>query len=159
GRKPALGPVAPGLRLVPVDECHRRVRRELIDFVVAPPRPAATVGFDPVDRPLGGQAPPPGPARPPPQIPPAVTAPFYESCELGVRHRRFGNPERRDLELVGPLLVIEDEALGGGRAKTPAPAGHLDVASPRAGAMRCRAPKAFRPRISERLSRIDERLD
>src|SRR5262249_57937531 len=40
-----------------------------------------------------------------------------------------------------------------------APAGHLDVASPRAGAMRCRLAKTFRPRISERLSRIDERLD
>ena len=43
-------------------------------------------------------------------------------------------------------------------AERPAPAGHLDVARPRAGAMRCRTPKTFRPRISERLSRIDERL-
>src|SRR5262249_41890358 len=30
---------------------------------------------------------------------------------------------------------------------------------PRAGATRCRPPKTFRLRISERLSRIDERLD
>src|SRR5262249_57238830 len=88
-----------------------------------------------------------------------IPAAFYESCELGVRDRRFGNPERRDLDLVSPLLVIEDEAVGGGRAETPAPAWHLDVASPCAGAMRCRTPKAFRSRISERLSRIDERLD
>src|SRR5262249_57945752 len=69
------------------------------------------------------------------------------------------NPERRDLDLVGPLLVVEDEPIGHGRAEPPAPAGHLDVASPRAGAMRCRLAQTFRPRISERLSRIDERLD
>src|SRR5262249_11953327 len=68
-------------------------------------------------------------------------------------------PERRDLDLVSPLLVVEDEAIGGGRAEPPAPAEHFDVASPRAYAMRCRTPKTFRPRVSERLSRIDERLD
>src|SRR5262245_61710546 len=54
GREPALGPVAPGLRLVPIDECDRRVRGKLFDFVVAAPRPAAAVIFKPVDRLLGG---------------------------------------------------------------------------------------------------------
>src|SRR5262249_60422659 len=48
-----LGPVAPGLRLVPIDECHRRVRRQLIDFVVAAPRPDVAVMLKPVDRLLG----------------------------------------------------------------------------------------------------------
>src|SRR5262249_13662091 len=159
GRKPALSPVAPGLRLVPIDKCHRRVRRQLIDFVVAAPRPAAAVMLKPVDRLLGGEALAPGPARRAPEFPSAIAAAVYEGGELGVRDRRLGNPERRDLDLVGPLLVVEDEPIGGGRAELPAPAGHLDVTSPRAGAMRCRTPKTFRLRISERLSRIDERLD
>src|SRR5262245_17537394 len=159
GRKPALGPVAPGLRLVPVDECHRRLRRQLIGFVVASPRPATLVFFKPVNRLLGGDALAPGPAHRAPEFPSAIAAAVYESGELGVRDGGLGNPERRDLDLVGPLLVVEAEPTGRGRAEPPAPAGHLDVASPRAGAMRCRLAQTFRPRISERLSRIDERLD
>src|SRR5262249_41433352 len=125
GRKPALGPVAPGLRLVPVDECHRRVWRQLIDFVVAAPRPAAASMLNPVARLLGGAAPAPGPPRRGPEFPSAIAAAVYEGGELGVRDRRLGNPERRDLDLVGPLLVVEDEAIGGGRAELPAPARHL----------------------------------
>src|SRR5262249_57148650 len=74
GRKSGLGPVAPGLRLVPIDESHRRVRRELLDFVVAAPRPAATVILEPVDRLLGRYALAPGPARGAPEFPSAITA-------------------------------------------------------------------------------------
>src|SRR5215813_12706741 len=158
GRKPALGPVAPGLRLVPSDERHRRVRRELLDFVVAAPRPAAAVILEPVDRLFGRYALAPGPTRGAPEFFSAITAVADERGELGIRNRSFGNPERRDVDLVRPLLVVENEALDGGRAEAPAPAGHLDVASQRAGTMACRTPKIFRPRISERLSRIDERL-
>ena len=159
GRKSALGPVAPGLRLIPIDERHRRVRRELLDFVVAAPRPAAAVILEPVDRLLGRYALAPGPARRAPEFPSAITAVVDERGELGIRNRGLGNPERRDVDLVRPLLVVENEAIGGGRAEPPAPAGHLDVASPCPGAMTCRIAKTFGPRVSERLSRIDERLD
>src|SRR5262249_7976221 len=159
GRKPALGPVAPGVRLIPSDERHRRVRRELLDFVVAAPRPAAAVILEPVDRLFGRYALAPGPTRGAPEFPSAINAVTDERGELGIRNPSFGNPERRDVALVCPLLVIEDEALDGGRAEPPAPAGHLDVAAPCAGTMTCRTPKIFRPRESERLSRIGERLD
>src|SRR5262249_53924330 len=76
GRKPALGPVAPGLRLVPVDECHRRVRRGVIDLVVAPPRPAAPLVFAPLDRLLGPTARPPGPGPPRSELPGGSTRRF-----------------------------------------------------------------------------------
>src|SRR5262249_61198919 len=95
GRKPALGPVAPGLRLVPVDECHRRLRRQFIGFVVAAPRPAAVGFFKPVNRLLGGEALAPGPARRAPEFPSAIAAAVYESREFGVRDGGLGNPERR----------------------------------------------------------------
>src|SRR5262249_18350014 len=85
GRKPALGPVAPGLRLVPVDECYRRVRREPIDVFVAPPRPAAPVVFYPIDPPPRGPALAPGPPPPPPRIPPPATPAF--SVKLDIRRR------------------------------------------------------------------------
>src|SRR5262249_6942532 len=41
--QPALGPIAIGLRLVPVDESYRGVRRERFDFVVVAPRPAVAL--------------------------------------------------------------------------------------------------------------------
>src|SRR5262249_61389603 len=126
----------------------RRGGRQLIDFAVAAPGPAAAVFFKPVNRLLGGDALAPGPAHRAPEFPSAIAAAVYESGELGVRHRRLGNPERRDLDLVGPLLVVEDEAIGAGPASPPAPAGHLDVASPRARAMRCRLAEPFPPPLS-----------
>src|SRR5262249_32276415 len=100
---------------------------------------------------LGGEALAPGPARRAPEFPPAIAAAVYESRELGVRDRRLGNPERRDLDLVGPLLVVEDEAIGGGRADPPPPAGHLDAASPRTPPplLECVAP---RPRLPVRAN-------
>src|SRR5262249_45243906 len=82
GRKPALGPVARGLGLVPVEEGPRRVGGGFIVFVEAPPRPAPPVVFDPVARLLGGWALAPGPPRRAPESPSAITAAFYESCEL-----------------------------------------------------------------------------
>src|SRR5262249_43378701 len=85
GRKPALGPVPPGLRLVPVAEGPRRLRRQFIGFVVAAPRPAAVVFFKPVTRLLGGEALAPGPARRAPEFPSAIAAAVYESGEFGVR--------------------------------------------------------------------------
>src|SRR5712671_2989166 len=68
GREPALGPIAPGLRLVPVDERHRRMRGELLDLAVASPGPAAAVVLHPVDRPFGRRAFAPGPARGAPEF-------------------------------------------------------------------------------------------
>src|SRR5260221_4925741 len=82
GRKPALGPVAPGLRLIPIDERHRRVRRELLDFVVAAPRPAAAVILEPVDRLLGRYALAPGPGRRAPEFPAAINAVVDETGGL-----------------------------------------------------------------------------
>src|SRR5262249_25430825 len=50
GGQPALGPVAVCLRLVPVNEGYRGVRRERFDFVVAAPRPAVALVIEPVGR-------------------------------------------------------------------------------------------------------------
>src|SRR5207237_5778519 len=143
GRKFALGPVAPGLRLIPIDERHRRVRRELLDFVVAAPRPAAAVMLEPVDRLLGRCALAPGPARRAPEFPSAITAVVDERGELGIRNRGLGNPERRDVDLMRPLLVVDIEAIGGGRAEPPARAGHLDVDTPSPAEVACRTVAVF----------------
>src|SRR5262249_22953163 len=128
-------------------------------LLVAAHPPAAPVVRDPEPALPPPYARAPGPPRGAPKSPSAITAVTDERGELGIRNRSFGNPERRDVDLVCPLLVVENEALGGGRAEPPAPAGHLDVAAPCAGTMTCRTPKIFRPRESERLSRIGERLD
>src|SRR4051812_32059475 len=53
----------------------------------------------------------------PPAPPPALTAPIAtvidERRELHVRDRRGGDPERRHLDGMRPLLVVEDERLAG----------------------------------------------
>src|SRR5262249_24754980 len=75
GGQPALGPVAVGLRLVPVDEGYRGVRRERFDFIVVAPRPAAALVIEPVGRMLPTRALPPLPPRPPPQFPTPLPPP------------------------------------------------------------------------------------
>src|SRR5262249_14333761 len=123
------------------------------------PRPAAALIAEPVDRMLGGYALAPVPARRAPEFPPAIAALLYERGELGVADGGFGDAERCDFDGVRPLLIVENEAIGRRRTELPAPAGHGDIALPRAGAIGGRTGEPVRPRISKRLARIGERLD
>src|SRR5262249_29372102 len=78
GRRPALGPVAQALCLVPVDECHGSMGWERLDLVVATPCPGAAVVLEPIDRPLGTGALAPSPARRVPEFASAIAAGFDE---------------------------------------------------------------------------------
>src|SRR5262249_47531457 len=88
--QPALGPIAIGLRLVPVDESYRGVRRERFDFVVVAPRPAVALVIEPVGRMLRPRARAPLPSRHAPEFAALIAALLHEGGELGVRDRRFG---------------------------------------------------------------------
>src|SRR5262249_16400143 len=96
GGQPALGPVAVGLRLVPVDESYRGVRRERFDFVVVAPRPAVALVIEPVGRMLRPRARAPLPSRHAPEFAALIAAPLPQAAQLGARDPRFGDPARRD---------------------------------------------------------------
>src|SRR5262249_61229680 len=105
--QPAFGQAAPGVRLVPVDECDRRVRSQRLDPAEAAPMPDAAVLREPVGGPLGTCALAPKPTFDAPKFFRAITVGFHKSCEFGIRDRGLGNAERRNLGLMRPFLIVE----------------------------------------------------
>ena len=69
---------------------------------------------------------------PAPQLAALVASILHELHELEVGHGRARDPERLDVHVVGPLLVVEDERGRGRRAQPKGPAGHGHVAAQRA---------------------------
>src|SRR5262249_17940374 len=107
---------------------HGMPWRERDDGVEAALVPAAAVAAEPEERMLRSLATTPLPAPSLPELAARVTAVVDERLELGVRHQRGGDAERRDLDRMGPLLVVEDERLVGRGAEQEGAAGHGDVA-------------------------------
>src|SRR3989442_15130254 len=69
-------------------------------------------------------------APPIPQLAPAIATVVHERLELGVRHRRRGDAEGREVHRMRPLLVVEDEALVRRCAEQERAPGHRDVTRP-----------------------------
>src|SRR5262249_61601656 len=111
GGQLGVGRVGGGLGLVPVDEGYRGVRRERFDFIVVAARPAAALVIEPVGRMLRTRALAPLPSRYAPEFATPIAALLHEGGELGVRDRRFSDPEGRDFIRMRPLLVIEHSTI------------------------------------------------
>src|SRR5262249_28168483 len=114
----------------------------------------------PVDRPFGTHALAPCPAARAPEFAYAIAGGLDESRELRIRHRRQGDAEWRNRDLVRPFLVVEHEAVGSRRAEPPAAARYADVAGPRPVAGRAgRIAEPVGPAVAVRLAHIGQGLD
>src|SRR6266568_9219370 len=125
GGQPTLGPAAPSLRFVPVDENNGSVRRQNLSAVVTPPSPHPVRFRLPINRALGTLA--PRPAGGAPEFPRAITACLDERRIFAIGDRRTRDAEGVQLDRVRPLLVVEDESFGAGSAEQPCSAGHVSV--------------------------------
>src|SRR5260370_6757838 len=123
GGQPPLGPAAPSLRFVPVDENNGSVRRQNLGAVVTPPGPHPVRFRLPINRALGTLAFAPRPAAGAPELPRAITACLDERRIIAIGDRRARDAEGVQLDRVRPLLVVEDESFGAGSAEPPCSAG------------------------------------
>src|SRR5262249_26906164 len=125
-RQATARPPAVRLGLVPTDLRHGMPRIERHDGVEAPLVPE-TVRLDPEERMLGLRPPAPVPGPPAPELPPRVPGVVDERLVLGIGDRRCRDAKRLDLDLVPPLLVVEDERLVRGGAEAEAASRDSDV--------------------------------
>src|SRR5262249_20323652 len=72
----------------------------------------------------------PVPASPAPQVTASIPLVVDEGRELGVRDRRGANLERLHLDLMRPLLVVEDEGLVGRGTEQESATRDVDVVRP-----------------------------
>ena len=123
------------------------------------PQPASAAVL-PVDRPFRAGRLAPAPAGAAPPLAATVAAVLHELGEASLRDGRAGDPERRELHRVGPLLVVEHEGLAGLRAEQERAAGNGDV-SGQVAAARDRRRGVGEPRrgVPERLARERHRLE
>src|SRR5437016_1163802 len=127
GGQPTLGPTAPSVRFVPVDENNGSVRRQNLSAVVTPPGPRPVRFRLPINRALGMLTLAPRPAGGAPEFPRAITARLDERRIFAIGDRCTRDAQRVQLDRVRPLLVVEDESFGAGSAEPPCSAGHVSV--------------------------------
>jgi len=156
---PAPGPAHQAVLLIPLTNAIRCMRGELLDFVLATPRSSCrrlSRARRPAVRPPRSRPCPPRPPNPPPppapEFPAAYPPASDERRELRHSSPALGRCATRDGRPHGPFLVVEDEAIGWGGAKTPTSAGHLDknIAGPPRLSLVRRTPDTFGLRIADR---------
>src|SRR5262249_30228899 len=159
GRQPALRPAAPGVRLVPAYKHNGAIQLESLRAVVALPRPYAVCLWLPVNGTLGAPALTPRPAGFAQKFSKAITACLDELSKVPIGNRGARDPEWLELNLVRPLLVIENETFGFCSSKSPPPAGHFGITRQGTGGRRGALTQSGRRRKSQRLSHVGQRFD